>query len=176
MTFFSKDKGQADKLVSQVYRRHRIGRDDRGGESRWAANCLYDYGPIAWADGSFKAYDKKCIYQVVGGQRCFLSSNRQNSPRDHIHSMSAATGVDIEKGASKASSADEKSPYGVSSDPIPGEVVVVQRPKFLQRCVDFMGRMGGEERGIERVLPSEKTNQKPFDNFSVWYISNLVLC
>jgi hypothetical protein len=89
--------------------------------------------------------------------------------------MSAATGVDIEKGASKASSADEKYPYGVSSDPIPGEVVVVQRPKFLQRCVDFMGRMGGEERGIERVLPSEKTNQKPFDNFSVWYTSNLVL-
>jgi hypothetical protein len=86
--------------------------------------------------------------------------------------MSHASGVDIEKGASKASSGDEKYPYGVSSEALAGEVAVVERPKFLQRCEDFMGRMGGEERGIERVLPSEKTNQKPFDNFSVWYVSH----
>jgi hypothetical protein len=77
---------------------------------------------------------------------------------------------DIEKATFRSSSADEKLPYGLSSETIPGEVVVVERPKFLQKCVDFMGRIGGEQRGIERVLPHEKTNQKPFDNFSVWYI------
>jgi hypothetical protein len=80
-----------------------------------------------------------------------------------------STAVDIEKGASKASSADEKYTYGVATaEPVVGEVVVVERPKFLQKCVDFMGKLGGEERGIERVLPHEKTDQKPFDNFSVW--------
>jgi len=46
--------------------------------------------------------------------------------------------------------------------------VVVERPEFLQKCVHFLNRLGGEERGIERVLPEEKTDQKPFDNFSVW--------
>ena len=81
-----------------------------------------------------------------------------------------STAIDVEKGGSKVSAADEKYRYGESSDPVPGEVIVVQRPKLLQKCVDFMGRMGGEERGIERVLPSEKTSQKPFDNFSVWHV------
>ena len=76
----------------------------------------------------------------------------------------------IEKTAFRSSSADEKLPY-VLSETIPVEVAVVERPKFLQKCVDFMRRLGGEERGIERVLPHEKSNQKPFDNFSIWYVS-----
>jgi len=77
--------------------------------------------------------------------------------------------VDVEKlGGTRTSSENgEKYHYGVASEPIPGEVIV-QRPKFLQKCADFMNRLGGEERGIERVLPHEKTDQKPFDNFSVW--------
>jgi hypothetical protein len=65
---------------------------------------------------------------------------------------------------------EDKYDYGVVSEPVAGEVFAVQaaRPKLLQRMVDFMGRLGGEERGIERVLPAEKSTQKPFDNFSVW--------
>jgi NCS1 nucleoside transporter family len=82
-----------------------------------------------------------------------------------------STAVDIKKGASKGSSEDEKYGYRVPSEPLSGEVIAVQqaRPKTLQKLVNFMRRLGGEERGIERVLPHEKTNQKPFDNFSVWY-------
>ena len=79
--------------------------------------------------------------------------------------------IDVEKGPSKASSADEIFTYGMGSEPVPGEVDIIQRPKTLQKLVDFIGRLGGEERGIERVLPYEKTDQKPFDNFSVWYAS-----
>jgi hypothetical protein len=86
--------------------------------------------------------------------------------------------IDLEKlgdqTSSRTPSVDKE--YGVSSSTaaIPGEVgevVVIHRGKYLQKCVDFMNRMGGEERGIERVLPYEKTDQKPFDNFSVWYLS-----
>jgi len=76
--------------------------------------------------------------------------------------------VDIEKASSQSSFAKEKLNYGVVSESVVGEVLVVERPKFLQKCADFMNRLGGEERGIERVLSHEKTNQKPFDNFSVW--------
>lgn len=76
--------------------------------------------------------------------------------------------ADVERAASKASYVDEKYGNGVVSESITGELVV-ERPKYLQKCVDFMNRLGGEERGIERVLPHEKSDQKPFDNFSVWY-------
>jgi hypothetical protein len=65
----------------------------------------------------------------------------------------------------------EKLPEGLESNPAKA---VVDRPQFLQKCVHFLNRLGGEERGIERVLPEEKTNQKPFDNFSVWYNNSLI--
>jgi len=68
--------------------------------------------------------------------------------------------VDLEKLHS-----DDKS-YGVTTTTAVPAEVTVKRGRFLQKCVDFMNRMGGEERGIERVLPEEKTDQKPFDNFS----------
>jgi hypothetical protein len=79
--------------------------------------------------------------------------------------------IDVEKNASGSSTyiTEEKLPYEITSESIVGEVVVIERPKFLQKCVDFMNQLGGEQRGIERVLPHEKTDQKPFDNFSVWY-------
>ena len=83
--------------------------------------------------------------------------------------------VDLEKlgeqSSTRTPSVDKE--YGVttSATAVPGDVVVIQRGKYLQKCVNFMNRMGGEERGIERVLPHEKTDQKPFDNFSVWYVS-----
>lgn len=64
----------------------------------------------------------------------------------------------------------EKLPDGLESIPTK---VVIDRPQFLQKCVHFLNRLGGEERGIERVLPEEKTNQKPFDNFSVWCDNSL---
>lgn len=86
--------------------------------------------------------------------------------------------IDLEKHGDQTSSRTPSvdKDYGVSSatPAVPGEVgevVVIHRGKYLQKCVDFMNRMGGEERGIERVLPYEKTDQKPFDNFSVWYLS-----
>jgi hypothetical protein len=80
--------------------------------------------------------------------------------------------TDFEKGASQSSSADENYNYGDAAVLVSREAVAVQQagPKSLQKLVNFMGRLGGEERGIERVLPHEKTDQKPFDNFSVWYI------
>ena len=80
--------------------------------------------------------------------------------------------VDLEKYADSGSTSpiDDEKIYGVSTaTAISGEVEVVKRGKYLQKAVNFMNRMGGEERGIERVLPHEKTDQKPFDNFSVWY-------
>jgi hypothetical protein len=104
----------------------------------------------------------------VGIAKKYKAGRRTFPRKEHHQRMSNVH--DMEKATFRSSSADEKLPYGLSSETIPGEVVVVERPKFLQKCVDFMGRIGGEQRGIERVLPHEKTNQKPFDNFSVWYI------
>jgi len=40
---------------------------------------------------------------------------------------------------------------------------------------NFLSRLGGEERGIERVLPHERTDQHPYDNFSVWMSANLTV-
>ena len=39
------------------------------------------------------------------------------------------------------------------------EVIIADRPKFLQKLNNFLSRLGGEERGIERVLPHEKSDQ-----------------
>lgn len=38
---------------------------------------------------------------------------------------------------------------------------VTSRPKFFTQLNHFLSRLGGEERGIERVLPHEKTDQVP---------------
>jgi hypothetical protein len=40
-----------------------------------------------------------------------------------------------------------------------GEVIVASRPKILTKLNHLLSRLGGEERGIERVLPHEKTDQ-----------------
>jgi hypothetical protein len=40
-----------------------------------------------------------------------------------------------------------------------GEAIIAGRPKPLQKLNEFLSRVGGEERGIERVLPHEKTDQ-----------------
>lgn len=40
-----------------------------------------------------------------------------------------------------------------------GEIIVATRPKVLTQLNHFLSRLGGEERGIERVLPHEKTDQ-----------------
>jgi len=45
-----------------------------------------------------------------------------------------------------------------------GEVIIRGRPKILTQLNHFLSRVGGEERGIERVLPHEKGDQ-------VWLIS-----
>ena len=80
--------------------------------------------------------------------------------------------TDFEKGASQSSLVDENGNYSDAAVLVSREAVADQqaRPKSVQKLVNFMGRLGGEERGIERVLPHERTDQKPFDNFSVWYI------
>jgi hypothetical protein len=44
-----------------------------------------------------------------------------------------------------------------------GEVIVATRPKILTQLNHFLSRLGGEERGIERVLPHEKTDQVTFE-------------
>lgn len=51
--------------------------------------------------------------------------------------------------------------YGSESSPHEdiGEVIISNRPKFLQNLNHFLSRLGGEERGIERVLPHERSNQ-----------------
>ena len=50
---------------------------------------------------------------------------------------------------------------GTASPPLEdaGEVIIASRPKFLQNLNHFLSRLGGEERGIERVLPHEKSDQ-----------------
>jgi len=40
-----------------------------------------------------------------------------------------------------------------------GEVIIASRPKILTQLNHFLSRLGGEERGIERVLPHEKSDQ-----------------
>lgn len=40
-----------------------------------------------------------------------------------------------------------------------GEVIIADRPKFFQKLNHILSRLGGEERGIERVLPEDKTDQ-----------------
>jgi hypothetical protein len=40
-----------------------------------------------------------------------------------------------------------------------GEVIVATRPKLFTKLNHLLSRLGGEERGIERVLPHEKTDQ-----------------
>jgi hypothetical protein len=50
-----------------------------------------------------------------------------------------------------------------SPPPSAGEVIVTNRPKVFQKLNHFLSRIGGEERGIERVLPHERSNQvSPF--------------
>lgn len=40
-----------------------------------------------------------------------------------------------------------------------GEIIVASRPTIFKKLNHFLSRLGGEERGIERILPHEKTNQ-----------------
>ena len=55
----------------------------------------------------------------------------------------------------------ETTSYGTASPPHEdyGEVIIANRPKVLQNLNHFLSRLGGEERGIERVLPHEKSDQ-----------------
>ena len=59
---------------------------------------------------------------------------------------------------------DEEKHFGESPSPQHeiedyGEVIVASRPKILTQLNHLLSRLGGEERGIERVLPHEKTDQ-----------------
>lgn len=51
--------------------------------------------------------------------------------------------------------------YGTDTPPHEdiGEIIISKRPKFLQTLNHFLSRLGGEERGIERVLPHERSSQ-----------------
>lgn len=40
-----------------------------------------------------------------------------------------------------------------------GEVIIADRPTIFKKLNHFLSRLGGEERGIERVLPHEKSDQ-----------------
>jgi len=40
-----------------------------------------------------------------------------------------------------------------------GEVIIANRPNIFKKLNHFLARLGGEERGIERVLPHEKSDQ-----------------
>jgi hypothetical protein len=40
-----------------------------------------------------------------------------------------------------------------------GEVIIADRPNIFKKLNHFLSRLGGEERGIERVLPHEKSDQ-----------------
>ena len=40
-----------------------------------------------------------------------------------------------------------------------GETIIRGRPKILTQLNHILSRVGGEERGIERVLPHEKSDQ-----------------
>lgn len=49
-----------------------------------------------------------------------------------------------------------------SSEPVHedlGVTIIRTRPKILTQLNHFLSRIGGEERGIERVLPHEKGDQ-----------------
>jgi hypothetical protein len=67
--------------------------------------------------------------------------------------MSQSSKYDEEKGA-KLSAVE--SPH-IHDDY--GEVIIANRPKFFTKLNHILSRLGGEERGIERVLPEEKTDQ-----------------
>jgi hypothetical protein len=40
-----------------------------------------------------------------------------------------------------------------------GDLIIMERPKVLTKLNHFLSRLGGEERGIERVHEHEKTDQ-----------------
>jgi hypothetical protein len=40
-----------------------------------------------------------------------------------------------------------------------GVDIIASRPKLFQQLNQFLSRLGGEERGIERVLPHERSDQ-----------------
>jgi hypothetical protein len=63
----------------------------------------------------------------------------------------------------------------VLSPAVSTEAVILERPKFFTKLNHFLSRIGGEERGIERVHSHERTDQHPFDNFSVWMSANLTV-
>ena len=54
-----------------------------------------------------------------------------------------------------------------------GEAVILQRPKFLTKLNHFLSRLGGEERGIERVHEHEKTDQVSFGLFG-WCLTGSI--
>src|SRR5271155_1787730 len=43
-----------------------------------------------------------------------------------------------------------------------GQIITSQRPKLADQLNRFLSQLGAEERGIERVLPDERSNQAPF--------------
>jgi len=66
--------------------------------------------------------------------------------------MSNGNSSDTEKGLTDLSLAQV-----VSQDQ--GDLIILERPKFLTKLNHFLSRLGGEERGIERVHEHEKTDQ-----------------
>jgi len=70
--------------------------------------------------------------------------------------------------AEKAPYSDEEKGYpGYNEGPVApqeedeGEIIIASRPNIFKKLNHFLSRLGGEERGIERILPHEKTNQVP---------------
>ena len=43
-----------------------------------------------------------------------------------------------------------------------GQIITSQRPNLANQLNRFLSQLGAEERGIERVLPEERSNQAPF--------------
>jgi hypothetical protein len=51
-------------------------------------------------------------------------------------------------------------------------ITSLQRPNLLTQLNQFLSQVDAEERGIERVLPEERSNQAPFSK----PISSLLTC
>ena len=47
-----------------------------------------------------------------------------------------------------------------------GQIITSPRPTFANQLNRFLSQLGAEERGIERVLPDERSHQAPFQSTS----------
>jgi hypothetical protein len=83
--------------------------------------------------------------------------------------MSTSPKFDEEKGNGYSAS-----PLGSSHQDDYGDVIIADRPKVLTKLNHFLSRLGGEERGIERVLPEDKTDQVPLPNPAIMTILTCV--